>query len=139
MVEASDGGNKDIDRLTAAVRHRLGRFIVAQFAGTEPVLRVAVLDQPLEELIAKSLRTGRETGTGQEIEAEIAGHLRQACETAAVAMKAKGQKPLLVVQGALRKVIARTVVGIIPVIGLEEIPETLPLQVVQTAIPGRNA
>jgi len=137
MVEASDGGNKDIGHLTAAVRHRLGRFIVTQFAGTEPVLRVAVLDQPLEELIAKSLRTGRETGMGQEIEAEIASHLRQACETAASEMKAKGQKPLLVVQGALRKVIARIVAGIIPVIGLEEIPETLPLQVVQTAMPGR--
>ena len=136
LVEASDGPNKDVERLLAAVRQRLGRFIVTQFAGAEPTLRVAVLQPRLEELVGKSVRTGKDTGIGQEIEAETATHLRQAAENAARAMRARGQKPVLVVQGALRRAIARTVSGVLPVLGLEEIPETMPLQVVQTAEPG---
>ena len=135
MVESSDGGNKDVDRLINAVRARLGRFIVSQFAGAETVLKVAVLEQRLEDLIAKSVRTSRDSGFGVEIEAEAAGHLRQACENAARMMKAKGQKPLLVVQGGVRKVVARAVAGIMPVVALEEIPENLSLQVVLTAEP----
>ncbi len=136
LVEASEGPNKDVERLLAAVRQRLGRFIVTQFAGAEPTLRVAVLQPRLEELVGKSVRTGKDTGIGQEIEAETATHLRQAAENAARAMRARGQKPVLVVQGALRRAIARTVSGVLPVLGLEEIPETMPLQVVQTAEPG---
>jgi flagellar biosynthesis protein FlhA len=136
LVEAADGPMKDVDRLLAAVRLRLGRFIVTQCAGTEPILRVAVLQQRLEELVSKSLRTGKESGIGPEIEAETATHLRQAAESASRAMRGRGQKPVLVVQGPIRRAVARAIGGIMPVIALEEIPETLPLQVVQTAEPG---
>ena len=136
MVETADNSNKDVDRLLAAVRQRLGRFIVTQFAGAEAILRVAVLPQQLEELIAKSIRTGRDTGIGQEIEAETANHLRQAATCAARAMRARGQKPLLVVQGSLRRVVAKAISTLIPVVALEEIPDTMQLQVVQTAEPG---
>jgi flagellar biosynthesis protein FlhA len=136
LVEAADGPSKDVDRLLAAVRLRLGRFIVTQYAGSESVLRVAVLQSRLEELVTKSLRTGKESGIGQEIEAETATHLRQAAEAATRAMRGRGQKPVLVVQGAIRRAVARAVSGVMPVIALEEIPETLPLQVVQTAEPG---
>ncbi len=136
LVEAADGGTKDTEKLLAAVRLRLGRFIVTQVAGAEPTLRVAVLQQRLEELVAKSLRTGRETGLGPEVEAETATHLRQAAENAARAMRLRGMKPVLVVQGVIRRAIARAIGGIIPVLALEEIPETLPLQVVHTAEPG---
>ncbi len=125
-----------MERLIAAVRQRLGRFIVTQVAGPEATLKVAVLQQKLEELVGKSVRAGRDTGIGQEIEAETATHLRQAAENAARAMRARGQKPVLVVQGGLRRAVARTVTGVLPVLGLEEIPETMPLQVVQTAEPG---
>jgi flagellar biosynthesis protein FlhA len=136
LVEAADGPAKDVEKLLAAVRLRLGRFIVTQCAGTEPVLRVAVLQQRLEELVAKSIRTARESGIGPEIEAETAAHLRQAAENAARAMRARGQKPVLVVQAAIRRAVARAINAAMPVLALEEIPETLPLQVVQTAEPG---
>jgi flagellar biosynthesis protein FlhA len=136
LVEASDGANKDVERLIASVRQRLGRFIVTQVAGPEAVLKVAVLQQKLEELVGKSVRAGRDTGVGQEIEAETATHLRQAAQNAARTMRARGQKPVLVVQGSLRRAVARTVTGVLPVLGLEEIPETMPLQVVHTAEPG---
>jgi flagellar biosynthesis protein FlhA len=139
LVEASDGAaNKDPERLLAAVRLRLGRFIVTQFAGPESVLRIAVLQQQLEELVAKSIRTGRDSGIGQEIETETAGHLRQAAGNAARAMRGRGLKPVLVVQGPLRRAIARTIGSIIPVVALEEIPESMVLQVVHTAAPGRE-
>jgi flagellar biosynthesis protein FlhA len=139
LVEAADGPAKDFDRLLAAVRLRLGRFIVSQFIGTEPALRVAVLQQRLEELIAKSVRTGRDSGLGQEIEAETASHLRAAAENAARAMRKRGQKPVLVVQASLRRTVAKTVGNILPVLSLDEIPETTPLQVVQTAEPAPAA
>jgi flagellar biosynthesis protein FlhA len=139
LVEAADGAAKepvrDVEKLLAAVRLRLGRFIVAQAAGTEAVLRVAVLQPRLEELVAKSVRTGRESGIGPEIEAETATHLRQAAEAASRAMRARGLKPVLVVQAAIRRAVARAIAGLMPVLALEEIPETLPLQVVQTAEP----
>jgi flagellar biosynthesis protein FlhA len=140
LVEAADapgkdGPAKDADRLLAAVRLRLGRFIVTQQAGTEAVLRVAVLPPRLEELIAKSLRTGKDSGIGLEIEAEAAAHLRPAAEQAARVMRGRGQKPVLVVQAAIRRAVARVVAGLIPVIALEEIPETMPMQVVHTAEP----
>jgi len=137
LVEASDNSVKDVERLLAAVRIRLGRFIVTQFAGTEATLRVAVLQQQLEELIAKSARAVRDPSGPQEIEAETANHLRQAVENAARAMRGRGQKPVLVVQGSLRRLVAKAAGHLIPVIALEEIPETMQLQVVQTAEPGQ--
>ena len=138
LVDASDGANKDVERLLAMVRLRLGRYLVTQFAGTDATLRVAVLQQRLEELVSKSLRAGRESGIGQEIEADTATHLRQAAENAVRAMKARGRKPVLVIQGGLRRAIARVVGSIIPVIALEEIPDSMPLQVVHTAGPGQS-
>jgi flagellar biosynthesis protein FlhA len=135
LVEAADSQTKDADKLLAAVRLRLGRFIVTQFAGMEPSLRVAVLPARLEELITKSLKASRESGLGAEIEAETAGHLRQAAQAAARAMRSRGQKPVLVVPGAIRRAVARTIGALIPVLALEEIPDTMALQVVQTAEP----
>jgi len=135
LVESADGGAKDMEKLLAAVRLRLGRFIVSQIAGAEPALRVAVLPPRLEELVAKSLRTGKESGLA-EVEAETAQHLRAAAEVVVRTMRARGMKPVLVVQAAWRRAVARVVAGLLPVLALEEIPETLKLQVVATAEPG---
>jgi len=139
LVETSDGPAKEFDRLLVAVRLRLGRFIVSQFLGPEPVLRVAVLEQRLEELVGKSIKTGRESGLGPEIESETAAHLRQAVENAARAMRRRGFKPVLVVQAAVRRAVAKTIAGVMPVLSLEEIPEAMELQVVVTAEPGGPA
>jgi len=43
---------------------------------------------------------------------------------------------VLVVPAALRRAVARAAAGLIPVVALEEIPDTMPLQVVQSAEPG---
>ena len=136
LVEAADGGVKDPDKLLAAVRLRLGRFIVSQIAGADAAFRVAVLPSKLEELVAKSLRTAKENAIGAEVEAETAQHLRQAAETAARSMRARGLKPVLIVPAALRRAVARASAGLIPVVALEEIPDTMPLQVVQSAETG---
>ena len=138
LVDASEGANKDVERLLAAVRLRVGRYLVTPFIGTDATLRVAVLEHRLEELVSKSLRAGRESGIGQEIEADTATHLRQAAEQAVRAMKARGRKPVLVIQGGLRRAVARIIGSIIPVVALEEIPESMPLQVVYNAAPGQN-
>jgi flagellar biosynthesis protein FlhA len=138
LVDASDGANKDVERLLAAVRLRVSRYLVTPFLGADTTLRVAVLEHRLEELVSKSLRAGRESGIGHEIEADTAVHLRQAAEHAVRAMKTRGRKPVLVIQGGLRRAVARVISAIIPVIALEEIPESMPLQVVHTAGPGQS-
>jgi flagellar biosynthesis protein FlhA len=138
LVEAADGGVKDADKLLAAVRLRLGRFIVSQLAGTDPALRVAVLPPRLEELVAKSLRTARENTIGAEVEADTAQHLREVAAQAARAMRGRGIKPVLVVPALLRRVVARACAGQIAVVALEEIPDTVALQVVHSAGPGEG-
>ncbi|MGO9817684.1 MAG: flagellar biosynthesis protein FlhA [Acidocella sp.] len=138
LVEAADGGVKDAEKLLATVRVRLGRFIVSQIVGTDATLRVSVLPPKLEELVGKSLRTAKDSGIGAEIEAETATHLREAAMQAARAMRARSIKPVLVVQGVMRRAVARAVAGVISVIALEEIPDTTPLQVVYTATPGET-
>lgn len=136
LVDASNGPAKEPDSLLAAVRIRLGRFLITSFLGPDMTLRVAVLHHSLEELVAKSLRASRESGIGHEVETETTLHLRQAAQNAARALTALNRKPILVIQGQLRRIVARAVMPIIAVIAIEEIPEATPLQVVFTASPG---
>jgi len=138
LVDASNGPAKEPEALLGAVRIRLGRFLVSPYFGPDMTLRVAVLHQALEELVAKSLRASRESGIGHEVETETTMHLRQAAQNAARALTAINRKPLLVIQGQLRRVVARAVMPIIAVIAIEEIPEATPLQVVFTASPAQN-
>lgn len=138
LVDASTGPAKEMEGLLAAVRIRLGRFLVTPFLGSDLTLRVAVLQQSLEELVAKSLRASRDSGIGHEVEAETSLHLRQAAQNAARALADLNRKPVLVIQGSLRRVVARAVMPIIPVIAIEEIPEATALQVVYTAGPGQT-
>ncbi|GAB0116659.1 flagellar biosynthesis protein FlhA [Acidisoma sp. 7E03] len=138
LVDASTGPAKEMEALLAAVRIRLGRFLVTPFLGPDLTLRVAVLQQGLEELVAKSLRASRESGIGHEVEAETTLHLRQAAQNAVRALSALNRKPVLVIQGSLRRVVARAVMPIILVIAIEEIPEATALQVIYTAGPGQT-
>ena len=95
-----------------------------------------MLQPRLEELVTKSLRTGKDSGIGQEIEAETATHLRQAAETATRAMRAAAKSRCWWCRALSAAPSRAPYGGIMPVIALEEIPETLQLQVVQTAEPG---
>ena len=51
-------------------------------------------------------------------------------------MKAKGLRPVLVTQAPLRRAVARVIAGTLPVLSLDEIPPSMPMQVVQVAEPG---
>lgn len=137
LVDASNGPAKDPESLLAAVRLRLGRFLVTPYLGSDMILRVAVLEHSLEELVMKSLRAARESGIGQEVEAETANHLRQAARNAVLALKKQNRKPLLVTQSGLRRVVARSIASIIPVLSIDEIPEATHLQIVFNAGPGQ--
>ncbi len=138
LVDASIASSKDAETLLAAVRLRLGRSLITPFLGNDLALRVAVLHQALEELVGKSLRAARESGLAPDVEAETAAHLREAARNAATALSAAGRKPVIVIQGGLRRGVARIISAIIPVIALEEIPDTTPLQVIYTAAPGTS-
>ncbi|MCB8874917.1 flagellar biosynthesis protein FlhA [Acidisoma silvae] len=136
LVDASTTTGKDSEVLLAAVRRHLGRYLVTPFLGPDLTLRVAVLQPPLEDLVGRSLRAAREAGIGPEVETDTAVHLRDAARHAAAALTERGRKPVIVIQGALRRAVAKTIGSIIPVLALDEIPETLALQVVFTATPG---
>ncbi|GAB0114428.1 flagellar biosynthesis protein FlhA [Acidisoma sp. C75] len=136
LVDASSVQNKDAEALLAAVRIRLGRFLVTPFLGADLVLRAAVLEHGLEELVLKSLRASRDSGLGQEVEAETADYLRQAARSAVRQANEARRKPVIVIQGGLRRTVARVVSSIVPVISIEEIPETTQIQIVATVGPG---
>lgn len=138
MVDASTGNSKDAETLLVAVRCRLGRYLVTPFLGNDLTLRVAVLQPSLEELVSKSLRASREAGIGLDIETDTALHLREAARNAVTALSGRGRKPVIVIQAALRRAVAKTVSAIIPVLALDEIPDTMPLQVIYTATPGKS-
>ncbi len=139
LAETAGQGDKDTESLLAAVRVAIGRFIVSHLCGDEPVVRLAVLEPELEQLAAQSLQTARQQGVGEVLEPGIAAQVQNACREAAAALREQGIPPVLAVQQALRRVVARTAAGTLPVIALEEIPEDARLSVVHTAVPGETS
>jgi flagellar biosynthesis protein FlhA len=133
LAEAADVGIKDPEQLLVRVRLRLGRSIVAQANGNEPVLRVTVLAAPLEMLIAKSIRASKESGINSEIEPNTIKSLIDGVNDAIEKLKVKKIKPILVVQSALRRAVQKTVGNRLPVLSFDEIPDSMQMQVVQTA------
>ena len=136
LVEASDGATKDVERLIAAVRQRLGRFIVTQVAGPRGDLEgrgpATEAGRAGRQIRARRPRYRHRPGDrGGDGDAFAPGggkcgprHARARPEAGAGGAR------------RLRRAVARTVTGVLPVLGLEEIPETMPLQVVHTAEPG---
>lgn len=135
MVDAPEVVSKDPEKLLALVRMRLARLITAPFQGSDQVINLARLDKDFEDLVARAVRTAIANNLGPVIEPETAALLRSAGNVAAQAMREAKMAPCLVVQGDIRRAIARALQGVLPVISFEELPETASVRVVTTVRP----
>ena len=135
IVDAPDAAVKDPERLLAHVRLNLGRQIASRFLGNDQVLRVLVLDPQLEALIHKAANAARDQGFEHIIEPNTARLLRAAAVRGKDAAEQRKVKPVLVVQGTIRRPVARCLGEIIPVIAAEEIPEFMSVLVIDAVRP----
>jgi flagellar biosynthesis protein FlhA len=135
IVDIPETAPKDPERILAVVRQRLGRRIVSPYVGADQAVRVLAIEPQLEALVQKAVSTGQDQGVGQIIEPNTAKLLR----AAAVAGKARAEQlratPVLAVRSGIRYAVARCLAGIMPVIAVEEIPETSGVIVIDTLKP----
>jgi len=130
---------KDSEQLTAIVRTALGRMIVQNIYGTSDALDVITLDPELEQLLVQA----RNQGGGSEtpiLEPGMAEQLQQSVLTAAERQEIAGKPTVLLVNGAIRSLLARFVrisKEVIHVLAYEEIPDNKQITVVSTI--GRGA
>ncbi|MCZ6852750.1 MAG: flagellar biosynthesis protein FlhA, partial [Gammaproteobacteria bacterium] len=130
---------KDAEQLTAIVRAALGRMIVQNIYGTADALDVITLDPELEQLLVQA----RNQGGGSEtpiLEPGMAEQLQQSVLTAAERQEIAGKPTVLLVNGAIRSLLARFVrisKEVIHVLAYEEIPDNKHITVVSTI--GRGA
>lgn len=135
ITDAPEAVVKDHEKLLASVRLRLGRQIVSTFLGNDQVLRVLVLDPQLEGLIHKAVNTARDQGFEQIIEPNTARLLRAAAARGKETSEQRNTKPVLAVQSAIRRPVARCLSELMPVIAAEEIPEFMNVLVVDAVRP----
>ncbi|MCC8393219.1 flagellar biosynthesis protein FlhA [Paraburkholderia sp. MMS20-SJTR3] len=127
---AEHGGKiSDPHDLTAAVRLALGRAITQQwFPGTGD-MQVMGLDANLERVLSQALSTGANPG----LEPGLANTLLMETQKAMVRQQNAGLAPVLLVQHALRPMLARFLRRSLPqlkVLSYAEVPETRHVKVV---------
>lgn len=135
VVDASDAVAKDPEKLLAHVRLLIGRQIVSRFADGEQVLRVLVLEPGLEALVHKAVATAKEHGFAQIIEPATARLLRAAAAQGRQTAERLKQKPVLAVQSAIRRPVARCLGPLMTVIAAEEIPQSMNVVVIDAIRP----
>ena len=137
--QADSATIKDTEQLTAIVRTALGRMIVQNIYGTSDALDVITLDPELEQLLVQA----RNQGGGSEtpiLEPGMAEQLQQSVLTAAERQEIAGKPTVLLVNSAIRSLLARFVrisKEVIHVLAYEEIPDNKQITVVSTI--GRGA
>lgn len=136
-LDAAMEGEKDPAAITERARVSLGRFIIDWVSDGAETLEVAVLHHDLEELIARGVATARDNGVQDSIEPTAAQELRQSAQLALERFNQEGRAPILAVQSAIRRPVARSIAPI-AVIALEEIPHDKTVQVLFT-IPDEGA
>jgi flagellar biosynthesis protein FlhA len=135
IVDASEAVAKDPDKLLAHVRILIGRQIVSRFVDSDQVLRVLVLEPQLEALVHKAVGTAKEHGFEQIIEPSTARLLRAAAAQGRQTAEHLKHKPLLAVQTAIRRPVARCLGHAMAVIAAEEIPQSMNVVVIDAIRP----
>jgi flagellar biosynthesis protein FlhA len=135
IVDASDAVAKDPEKLLSHVRLAIGRQIVSRFADSDQVLRVLVLEPQLEALVHKAVATAKEHGFEQIIEPATARLLRAAAAQGRQTAERLKLKPVLAVQSAIRRPVARCLGHLMAVIAAEEIPQSMNVVVIDAIRP----
>lgn len=135
IVDMPETAPKDPERILVQVRQRLGRQIVAPYAGPDQVVKLLAIEPQLEALVQKAVLTAQEQGFDQIIEPNTAKLLRSAAIFGKTTAEQMGTAPVLAVQSGIRHAVARCLLGMLPVIAVEEIPESSGVIVVDTIKP----
>ena len=119
----------DAHDLTASVRLALGRAITQQWYPGSAEMQVMGLDSNLERVLSQALSTGANPG----LEPGLAHTLMTATQRAIARQQNAGLPPVLLVQHALRAMLARFLRRSLPqlkVLSYAEVPETRTIKVV---------
>lgn len=119
---------QDPEALTAHVRVDLGRQITQSIAQQRPELPVMTLDPGLE-------RTLRDASKSDAVEPGLMASLQERLINESQALQARGEPVALLVQGSIRRLLARLLRGAVPglnVLAYDEIPDNQRLRVVTT-------
>ena len=125
--------SQDPDVLTAAVRIALGRMIIQNINGMEDELPVITIAAELEQILLRTLQTGRDEPA--PLEPGLAERLHKALLDTAQKQELVGQPAVLLVPDAIRVMLARFTRHGIPnlqVLAFSEIPEDKKLKVIAT-------
>ena len=123
------GKQTDAHDLTASVRLALGRAITQQWYPGANEMQVMGLDSNLERVLSQALSTGANPG----LEPGLAHTLLTATHRAITRQQNAGLPPVLLVQHALRAMLARFLRRSLPqlkVLSYAEVPETRTIKVV---------
>ncbi|HVW53208.1 MAG TPA: flagellar biosynthesis protein FlhA [Trinickia sp.] len=123
------GKQTDAHDLTASVRLALGRSITQQWYPGANEMQVMGLDSNLERVLSQALSTGANPG----LEPGLAHTLLTATQRAITRQQNAGLPPVLLVQHALRAMLARFLRRSLPqlkVLSYAEVPETRTIKVV---------
>lgn len=119
---------QDPEALTAHVRVDLGRQITQSIAQQRTELPVMTLDPGLE-------RTLRDAAQSDAVEPGLMASLQQRLIAEAEGLQSRGEPVALLVQGSIRRLLARLLRGAVPglsVLAYDEIPDNQRLRVVTT-------
>lgn len=118
------------DRLTAAVRIALGRFMFQHIFGLEREVPVITLSPDLDQILHQCIQSSE---TEPVIEPGLAQRLREALREAAEARELTGEPPVVLVSDELRSLMSRFARHAVPsmhVVGYAELPDGRDIRIV---------
>lgn len=139
MTDAPDAAARDPEALLAAVRQRIARLIIAPYLSDGQTLQVLALEPEFEALVIKAVDTARAHDPMAIAEPRTLRMLRAAANSGKELAAQQNAQPVLAVPASCRRPIARAIGDIIPVIALDEIPDTQPTSVLGVIRPPDGA
>ena len=126
--------SQDPDALVAAVRIRLGRFIVQSINGLEDEFPVITLDPKLDQILQQTIQPST-SGGGAGLEPGLAERLHVSLAEAVSKQDVRGEPAVLLVADPLRALLSRMTREALPalkVLAYSELPDDCKLRVVAT-------
>ncbi|HBC58557.1 MAG TPA: flagellar biosynthesis protein FlhA [Gammaproteobacteria bacterium] len=123
--------SQDPDALTAAVRISLGRLILQNINGMSKLIPVISMNPELEQLLLQSTQVAGDSGFG--LEPKLAERFYQSLQQAAQQQEIAGEPSILLVNAAIRKMVAQFIRHSLPdvhVLAYQEIPDNKEVNVV---------
>lgn len=139
MTDAPEAVTHEPEHLLAAVRQRIARLVIAPYLSPGQVLQVLALEPEFEALVIKAVDTARAHHTGLITEPGMMRMLRETARAGKALAAAHNAKPVLAVPGSCRLPIARVIADSLPVIALDEIPDSQPTTVLGVVRPPDRA